>query len=276
MKKNIIWFQRKHVICFSILVFLLSMPVSWLIILPFIKNWQMEWKRAAEYGMSVIVVLAIASLYWKEMSFSFKCPLFFKGLFSFGLLGVIGAVCAFVFSRGTVDLKPTICQIIGCVMMTLAIAVSEEVIFRGVILHSMLRAWRGREQVIIMAVVGSTTIFGLRHLLNLWMSPGTVILTMAQVCFTFMAGLYLCGVYLRTENIWVCICIHFLEDFGTSIWGIFSSQSILVGDVNIGGAIGMIALQIPYVIFAILMLRDKEWQYKQAAWYKAGQIKEQC
>ena len=145
--------------------------------------------------------------------------------------------------------------------MNLGIAISEEFIFRVVILGKMLSAWKDKKNAMWYAVISCCVIFGVRHLLNLISMPDTVLLTMAQVVFTFMAGFYLCAVYLRTENIWICVLIHFLEDFGTSVWEIFSTHAAAsaMADGNIMSAMGMIILQVPYIIFAILMLRDKTW-----------------
>jgi len=238
------------------------MPLIWLLTYPIYSSLDSVWNGAVKYGFSGISALGFIFFIWKRPTFSFACSKFWRNLFTFGLLGVIGAIGAFVFSSDKVDMTPSFITMLGCILMNLAIAVSEEVIFRGLILHSMLQAWREKKNVVARSIIACSIIFGLRHLLNLITMPDTLFLTLAQVVFTFMAGTYLCAVYIRTGNIWVCIVIHFLEDFGTSVWEIFSSNAAVsaASDGTIGVAIGMIALQIPYVIFTVLMLRDKNWR----------------
>jgi membrane protease YdiL (CAAX protease family) len=239
------------------------MPVAWGVLCPVTRLLDSLWAGTIQYTVTAILSIVFMYCIWKTSLFSFQCKHFWKGLFSFGLLGVLGAIGAFIFSRDMVDLTPTAFTIIGCVALNLAIAVSEEFLFRGVILHSMLRAWQDKKHYIILSVIGCSAIFGIRHLLNLMTSPTAIVLTLAQVIFTFMAGIFLCAVFLRTQNIWICITIHFLEDIAVSIWEIFSSNAAASAslDGSIGAAFGMIALQIPYVIFGILMLRDKIWIY---------------
>jgi membrane protease YdiL (CAAX protease family) len=164
-----------------------------------------------------------------------------------------------------------ISTVIGCILMNLAVAVSEEFLFRGVILNAFLNSWKTKRNFISAAVIASCIIFGLRHLINLYTTPASIFATCAQVFFTFMAGTYLCAVYLRSQNIWVCILIHFLEDFSTSIWTLFSSHAAAsaAADISPMAALGMIAMQIPYLIFAVLMLRDKNWRFEEN---KAGTI----
>lgn len=259
MKVNL----NKHIILFSFALFLLSMPVAWGLLYPVTRLLSPLWAGTVQYTATAILAMALMYGIWKAPIFPLGCRHFWKGLFTFGLLGVLGAAGAFVFSREPIDLAPSVSTILGCVTLNLAIAVSEEFLFRGVILHAMLQAWNQKKNRVMLAVIASSAIFGIRHLLNLIATPSAILLTLAQVVFTFMAGIYLCAVFLRTRNIWVCVAIHFLEDIAVSIWEILSSGAAASAsaDGSIGAALGMIALQIPYVVFGILMLRDKKWKY---------------
>ncbi len=261
MNKGIDNFATKNVVVFSVLLVIVTMPVAWGILYPLLIPLGMMWYNAIKYTVSAVLALVFMYVLWQKKVFSFRNPRFFKNLFTFGLLGVLGSVGAFFVSGGVVDLNPGLGLIIGCIWMNLAIAVSEEVIFRGILLNTMLSVWKHKKNVIFLAVVISNIIFGLRHLINLVLMPDTVVLTAAQVIFTFMAGVYLSAVFLRTNNIWVCVVIHFMEDLGVSIWEIFSSSQAAEAnqDGSLWMAAGMILVQLPYLIFAILMLRDKKW-----------------
>ncbi len=79
-----------------------------------------------------------------------------------------------------------------------------------------------------------------------------------------MAGFYLSAVYLRTRNIWICVFIHFLEDFSSGFWSICSTEAALQEGVDgpVAGTILLVVVHSVYVIFGILMLRDKTWTYQ--------------
>ena len=253
---------KKHttLICFA--MFIIAMPLAWLTLNPLIRQFDDVWADVVRYLVTVAITILLMRLIWKKNVFSFKCPKLFKGLFTFGLVGLVGAVGAFVFSYEMVDVMPAIEMIVGVVLMNLAIAISEEFLFRGVILNVLLKAYSEKKKSIHSAVLVSCAIFGLRHFLNLITKPDALIMTCAQAAFTFMAGTYLCAVYLRTKNIWVCVLIHFLEDFAVSLWPLFSSvaASSASTDITVSNALGMVILLIPYIVFAWFMLRDKKWQ----------------
>lgn len=265
MNKKIENFVEKHVIIFSILLFVVTMPVAWGILYPICIPKGLLFYNAVKYTASAVVAMLFMKLFWKKNVFTFENKGFFKGLFTFGLLGVLGAIGAFFVSGNVVDMKPAFFTILTCVWMNFAIALSEEIIFRGIMLRTMLNVWKDKEKFLLISMLVCNVIFGFRHLLNLILLPNAVLLTYAQVVFTFMAGTYLCAVYLRTKNIWVCIVIHFMEDFGTSVWEVFSSAAAASSnqDGSIWNALGMVIVQLPYMIFAILMLRDKKWNAKE-------------
>lgn len=254
----------KYIIITCVLVFLIAMPAIWVPSYQLLAEVEHNWAETIRYTLTALLTIGMIFLFWRKCLFTLKCPQLMKNLFSFGLLGVIGALGAFIFTYQPADRTPSLSIMIGCILMNLAVAVSEEFLFRGVILNGLIKAWskQNKQNIVRNAVLVSCTIFGLRHLLNLITQPDAIFGTLAQVVFTFMAGTYLCALYLRTNNIWVCILIHFLEDFSTSVWQIFSTSAAasMNADVTISGAVMMVLLQIPYVIFAILMLRDKRWK----------------
>lgn len=106
-------------------------------------------------------------------------------------------------------------------------------------------------------MITSSVIFGLRHFLNLVTTPNVIISTVGQVLFTFMAGFYLCAVYLRTRNIWVCVIIHFMEDFFTGLWAIVSTSAAAAQaiDRTVANMFMLVGVHLVYILFGILMLR---------------------
>ena len=256
-------FIQKFPIAYSILLFAISMPIMWGTFYPLLYRLPFYWASATKYTLTLLAVIISCLIIYKHIPFTVRCKSVFKGLFTFGLVGLICAVMAFVFSYNTPDTTPSVSTVLGFIFYNLAIAISEEFLFRGAIFTQMLDSWKDRKGFIWMAIITSSVLFGLRHFLNLVTAPNVILSTIGQVLFTFMAGFYLCAVYLRTRNIWVCVIIHFFEDFFTGFWTIVSTTAAAAQAVD-GTAANMLLLvgvHLVYIIFGVLMLKDRKWEY---------------
>lgn len=91
-----------------------------------------------------------------------------------------------------------------------AVAVAEEVFFRGIV----FRLLRGRWGVIV-ALIASSAIFGLLHLIN----PGASV--NGALAVAIEAGLMLGAAYLLTGSLWLAIGLHF--GWNVAIGGIFGT-----------------------------------------------------
>ncbi|MDE7394666.1 MAG: CPBP family intramembrane metalloprotease [Clostridiales bacterium] len=257
-------FADKFPVLFSIIVFAISMPLLWGATYPILYKLPFYFASAIKYALTLLLVIAICFIVYRKISFTLQGKGLFKGLFTVGSVGLICAVMAFVFSYNKPDMTPSAGTVIGFILYNLAIAVSEEFLFRGVIFTQMLDSLKNKKGFIWTAILLSSALFGLRHLLNLVTTPTVVITTVGQVLFTFMAGFYLCAVYLRTRNIWVCIIIHFLEDFFTGFWALVSTSAAIAQTIDgtIAGMLLLVAVHTVYVLFGVLMLKSKKWQYQ--------------
>lgn len=93
----------------------------------------------------------------------------------------------------------------------IAVALFEELFFRGILLPVLLeklKRWR-----LVLAVLLSSALFALLHLVNLFFGAD-VGATMLQVGYTFLIGCMLAVTMLRTNNLWLCVLIHAIFDFG--------------------------------------------------------------
>ena len=82
----------------------------------------------------------------------------------------------------------------------------EELLFRGLILHSLIHLFRGQNQKpgpgpIVLAIITSSFLFSIFH-----MSP-------AQTVYQFFFGVILACVYLATGNLIYPIVLHFINNF---------------------------------------------------------------
>ncbi len=257
-------FIDKFPITFSLAVFALSMPAVWGALYPILYKLPFYWASAIKYTLTFLAVVAICFVVYRKIPFTLMCKNFFNVLFTFGLVGLICAVMAFIFGYSTPDTTPSVSTVFGFIFYNFAIAVGEEFLFRGVIFTQMLDSRKNKKGFIWAAITVSSVIFGIRHFLNLVTAPNVIISTVGQVLFTFMAGFYLCAVYLRTRNIWVCIVIHFLEDFFTGFWALISTSAAAAQTVDgtIANMFLLVAVHLIYIVFGVIMLKSKNWQYR--------------
>lgn len=248
----------KFPVAASVIAFVLTMPLLWGMAMPVLDNLPVYWSGAAKYLLTLIATVLLCFGVFGKIPFSLVCKDFWRGLLTSGSVGMICAIMALIFSYQTPDGIPSFGTITGFTLYSFAIAVSEEFLFRGLIFGRLLESWRDKKRFVWMAVLISSVIFGLRHLLNLIEKPGTFNMTAAQVCFTLMAGIYLCAVYLKTDNLWICVLIHFLEDFFTGFWGMASSTAYQAQfkDIPLTNAVMLAGVHVIYIIFGALMLKD--------------------
>lgn len=125
------------------------------------------------------------------------------------------AIINFPFSaliNKTVEVIRT--DLIGLYLLyVFSIALLEELIFRGVLLLIVSDYMRGKRYQYLLTTLICSAIFSLFHLTNLFegMGIGDVLL---QCLYTFLIGGMLTITMLKTKNIWLCILIHTVFDFG--------------------------------------------------------------
>ncbi|GAB3237211.1 hypothetical protein GCM10027346_28500 [Hymenobacter seoulensis] len=131
--------------------------------------------------------------------------------------------------------EPVAAFLVGVV----AVPILEEVLFRGVILQALLRAYRPW-----VAIGQSALLFGIIHF-----NP-------AQSLGTALIGVVLGWLYYRTRSLWLCISIHALNNllaFASMIWPVgkaADSPGILLA-TSPGLYIGLVLLS-ALVLFLVL------------------------
>lgn len=99
---------------------------------------------------------------------------------------------------------------LAVVGMMSAVAVAEEVFFRGIVFRLLRSRWG-----VIAALIVSSAIFGLLHLVN----PGATL--NGALAIAIEAGLMLGAAYLLTGSLWLAIGLHF--GWNVTIGGIFGT-----------------------------------------------------
>lgn len=92
-------------------------------------------------------------------------------------------------------------------LVTLLVGISEELMFRGILLQSVLQSLGPR-----LAVLISASLFSLLHSINI-MGNHSLTNTLMQMVTTFILGIYAGGVTLKVRNLVPMIIFHWLWDF---------------------------------------------------------------
>ena len=135
------------------------------------------------------------------------------------------------FTEGVKVTAPMV--IIGFTALTLLVGFAEETWFRGLIFPTLL------PQGILIAVVSSSLIFALPHLLNVLGGVWDPLFTAADTVAAFGLGVTFAALRLRTGSIWPIIGIHALVDFTSlvALGGITvhkQSTDVLISSVLVG------------------------------------------
>lgn len=95
----------------------------------------------------------------------------------------------------------------------LSIGLMEEMLFRGLFQGVIQEKFQGQKYDKLKTVAITSAVFGCIHLLNLF-SGANVGATFLQVGYSFLIGAMLSAVLIKTKNIWLCVILHAVFDFG--------------------------------------------------------------
>jgi membrane protease YdiL (CAAX protease family) len=139
----------------------------------------------------------------------------------------------------------------------------EEVLFRGLVLLVLLKVMEKNKKGMMSAVIISSVIFGLVHLVNL-----TVADTLPVVIQVFSAtgiGVFFAAMYLRTKTLVIPIILHGIVNVSSRIQAPFTYVPQYVYSVheyndgtNIGGLLIFLAVGIVHLIVGLILLRKAE------------------
>ncbi len=119
-------------------------------------------------------------------------------------------------------------------------ALSEGLVFVGLIFPLLTKALKKYKHSSIWALISASLIFALSHLINLanGVNVGAVFM---QVGYTFLTSALFIAIFILTKNIFPSVCVHFIFDFGG-----------LMLDENIGLANGRYFYTLSIIITVVL------------------------
>ena len=134
----------------------------------------------------------------------------------------------------------------------LVVGFVEELLFRGIILYSLVRVWGGTRRGLVASVLLSAFLFGLPHLLQ-GISGQMMNIALVVVVEAIISGIWYAVYVLLSGTIWPVVLIHALSNMAVSMKALTEPGWTL----SVAGLVGVILLQLPLVILGLwLILRQ--------------------
>ena len=111
------------------------------------------------------------------------------------------------------------------VIQVIGVAVMEELAFRGVLLPLLLERMGRTKKGMWLSILLSSAIFGVIHFTNLIETPNLAAVLM-QVGYSTLIGALCAVLLLGTRNIWYCIAVHTVFNFGGGINTYFTEGTV--------------------------------------------------
>lgn len=136
------------------------------------------------------------------------------GLKKYGVIGfIVGIISGIAFYIGLqpFNYNPTIWKVlIEGIIYYFGVAFVEELYVRGLLLNLIEKIFNKSNNKVIIAIITSSTIFGLGHIFGVLGQSILVIIT--KVIWTIAMGIYFGMIYKKTNNLWLPIILHFIID----------------------------------------------------------------
>lgn len=108
------------------------------------------------------------------------------------------------------------------IMTQFAVGLSEEVMFRGLVLYGLVRIWGSTKKGLIVSVVLASLIFAAMHLTGIFsygVSPSSALLLTVQTC---VIAIWWGALVLRGGSIWPAVLVHFVGNAVVAVQGVTS------------------------------------------------------
>ena len=111
------------------------------------------------------------------------------------------------------------------VLYVIFVSLLEEVVFRGTIFMLMKDWLRNSRHAPLLTTVFCSLIFAVFHFTNLFVGAD-IVSVLLQVTYTFLIGAMLTVCILKLNNLWLCVLIHAIFNFG----GLLVVNDIAIGN----------------------------------------------
>lgn len=190
-----------------------------------------------------------------------------SGIFKVGFIAFLLYIVRFFMvvltNKFKSDENNLIYNVVFCCLISFTVALYEESLFRGLLLNLMTENIRKHTTLIIIIIVNSL-MFSLCHISHIF--DNGIILTTVNCFSAFCTGFFFSAVYYRTNNIWVPIIFHTINNLVSNIPNIFANSTGEVVTKSVSySIINLIALllvtvinSVPFLIIGFYIVRKKK------------------
>jgi membrane protease YdiL (CAAX protease family) len=146
------------------------------------------------------------------------------------------------------------------VLLYVSVGTIEEFLFRGLILPLLMRKWGSTRKGIYTAVIVSSAIFGVVHLLNFIAGRRDLLTTGTQILYGTFFGVFFAALVLRNKSIWPAVFCHFLFDLCGNLMEVTEGWVFtrVEPTTTVNGALITLAVLLPLLLIGLFYLRKVE------------------
>jgi membrane protease YdiL (CAAX protease family) len=223
---------------------------------------------AGELG-SILIMLIILGVTHRMCLLKEGGMGFGKGFLYGIIIVVMGIVSVFAGPAMPGRQLNTADQILLFTLYMFSIGMAEELLCRGIMAETLLEQYGTDKKGTLKAVLISSLIFGLVHLVNLTSGAAFNSIIM-QALQAFIFGCLLSTVYFRTGNLWVTIVIHAIWDFLSIMQmenTLFKTGMSMKDMLSQGVDISFYIINIVAVIYTVILLNRSETYDAISRWF---------
>ncbi len=134
----------------------------------------------------------------------------------------------------------------------------EELVCRGFVLTVMLDKYGRTKRGVYKAVLLSSVLFGLLHLMNLLTGRGSFIQVGSQVLYAIFFGVFFSAIFIRCKSLWPAIVAHAVFDFMGTVQEIAVGSTFndtMGGNATLESALISLAILSPLFFYGLFLLR---------------------
>lgn len=152
--------------------------------------------------------------------------------------------------RGLSSITSPVGNILLLLCECMAIGFFEEMAFRSVVMLGIMENKRRGKRDIVFAILISAAVFGLVHIVNVFINPSVMVVL--QIFYSAAIGAMCSVVLLLTRNVWACVMLH----------GLFNFMGALIGECGEGrGFFEDIPTQILTAVIALAVIGIYVWLF---------------
>lgn len=134
----------------------------------------------------------------------------------------------------------------------------EEILFRGLIMTIIMQKWGNHRRGIYFAVISSSILFGILHIINFFLRHVSLLAAVTQVLYATFFGVFFAACVLRCNTIWPAIILHAVFDICSNLDAIGAQSTFgQISNMNttLTDALSSILVTLPFLIYGLFLLR---------------------